>query len=445
MPRSLSKSTLSSSATRPRSGASRPAMRLTAVVLPHPEGPNRRRRPASASSNLTSRRNAPRCLAAATESISGPSMRRTRRANHSDSNRPPSPSATDSTASRAAACSPPGSCSAEYSAKRQRASLPGDVRHERDDRAEFAQRGREGGDALRPADPAASEADVTLAKRSMAPAPRVRAASSRPRSMLSREIRMARTIRGKDITAVASAAPLRVKIELDAERALEPSADRAARAEQEQQYIAHRDRRQHQRQVHHGVEQRVPQEAPPRQHPGDQESGGRADGDAAQGDAQAEAQRFAFVGAQPDHGAAPGLITHAVYWARRDATPDPRGILHGLLPRRGAGGGRDAGPNRRAAGQSGNARFADLFCGAALFAGVPRRSAGHQYLALDLAADTLRHRAAACGRSRAPRNYRQIWMPEGSPLAVYSASPHATRSRAGCKRRWAIACGWRSA
>ena len=92
--------------------------------------------------------------------------------------------------------------------------------------------------------------------------------------------------------------------ELDAEGPLEPSADRSPRAEQEQQYIAYRDRRQHQRQVHHGVEQRMPQEAAPRQNPCDQERGGQADGDAAQGDAQAEAQRFAFVGAQPDHGAA---------------------------------------------------------------------------------------------------------------------------------------------
>jgi hypothetical protein len=51
---------------------------------------------------------------------------------------------------------------------------------------------------------------VMVAKRSTPPAPRVRAASSRPRSTPSREIRMALTISGKDMTAVASAAPLRV-------------------------------------------------------------------------------------------------------------------------------------------------------------------------------------------------------------------------------------------
>jgi hypothetical protein len=51
-----------------------------------------------------------------------------------------------------------------------------------------------------------------VANLSMAPAPKVRAASSRPRSTFSSEMRMARTISGNDITAVASAAPLRVKM-----------------------------------------------------------------------------------------------------------------------------------------------------------------------------------------------------------------------------------------
>ena len=51
-----------------------------------------------------------------------------------------------------------------------------------------------------------------VANLSMAPAPEVRAASSSPRSTFSREIRMARTISGNAITAVAKAAPLRVKI-----------------------------------------------------------------------------------------------------------------------------------------------------------------------------------------------------------------------------------------
>src|ERR1700677_772568 len=154
--------------------------------------------------------------------------------------------------------------------------------------------------------------------------------------------------------------------------------------------------------MHHGVEQRMPQEAAPRQNPRDQESRGHADGDAPPGDAQAEAQRFAFVGTQPDHGAAPGFITHAVYWPRPIDPGSPRNS-NALLPRRGTGGSRDAGPNRRAAGESGNARFTDLFFGAAVFAGVLERSTGHQHVALDLAADTLRHRAAVAAAQERPQ------------------------------------------
>jgi len=60
--------------------------------------------------------------------------------------------------------------------------------------------------------PGSMSGRVTVANRSSAPAPRVRAASSSPRSTFSSEMRMARTINGKDITAVASAAPLRVKM-----------------------------------------------------------------------------------------------------------------------------------------------------------------------------------------------------------------------------------------
>ena len=52
---------------------------------------------------------------------------------------------------------------------------------------------------------------VTVRKRSTGPAPRVRAAASSPGSTLSMPRRTARTISGKDITAVASAAPSVVK------------------------------------------------------------------------------------------------------------------------------------------------------------------------------------------------------------------------------------------
>ena len=52
---------------------------------------------------------------------------------------------------------------------------------------------------------------VTVTKRSSRPAPRVRAAASSPGSTPSSPSRTARTISGKDITAVASAAPPVVK------------------------------------------------------------------------------------------------------------------------------------------------------------------------------------------------------------------------------------------
>ena len=99
-------------------------MRLTAVVLPQPEGPNSATTPGVGSSNRDVERKAPRCLAAATVSISGPtSGARGARTIRTPAGRP-SPRDTERTASRAAAaCSPPGSCNAEYSAKRQRAGL----------------------------------------------------------------------------------------------------------------------------------------------------------------------------------------------------------------------------------------------------------------------------------------------------------------------------------
>ena len=110
-----------------------------------------------------------------------------------------------------------------------------------------------------------------LKKRSSGPAPSVRAASSRPGSTFSSDRRMARTISGKVMTAVASAAPAVVKASSDAEGAPQPAADRAARAKQQQQHIAGQHRRQHQRQMHEGIEQRAPGKARARQHPGDQD------------------------------------------------------------------------------------------------------------------------------------------------------------------------------
>ena len=95
--------------------------------------------------------------------------------------------------------------------QRQRLGFARNIRHERDDRAEFPEAAEKA--VMAPAsNPGSISGSVTVVKRSSAPAPNVRAASSSPRSTFSSEMRMARTISGKDITAVASAAPLRVKM-----------------------------------------------------------------------------------------------------------------------------------------------------------------------------------------------------------------------------------------
>ena len=113
---SPSKSTASSSATRPRSGRSRPAMMLMVVVLPHPDGPNSATTPGVGESKLTSRRNASSCLTAATLSISAPACGAP---GAQTIPRPASRRAPASPKGRRAGprrASPPGSCRAEYSA-----------------------------------------------------------------------------------------------------------------------------------------------------------------------------------------------------------------------------------------------------------------------------------------------------------------------------------------
>ena len=90
-------------------------------------------------------------------------------------------------------------------------------------------------------------------------------------------MRIARTISGNDITAVATAAPSVENVELDVELPLEPAAHRTARAQQQQQQITHHHRRQHQRQVHEGIEQRAAGKAPARQQPGHEDCRQQAD------------------------------------------------------------------------------------------------------------------------------------------------------------------------
>ena len=78
-------------------------MTLIVVLLPQPEGPKSATTPGVGSSNRTFKRNDPQLLLGRDAQHQRPIMRRTRRANHSDTSNPPSPSTTERTARRAAA------------------------------------------------------------------------------------------------------------------------------------------------------------------------------------------------------------------------------------------------------------------------------------------------------------------------------------------------------
>src|SRR6478736_251941 len=135
-----------------------------------------------------------------------PSQRRSPRASSSDASSPPMPSRKDSSASLAATASPSGDCSAVYSARGRVRVSPGML----DTKVITAPNSpRPAAKAVTaPAStPGSISGSVMVMKRRQAPAPRVRAASSRPRSTPSSEMRMARTINGNDMTAVATAAP----------------------------------------------------------------------------------------------------------------------------------------------------------------------------------------------------------------------------------------------
>src|ERR1700724_210931 len=111
-----------------------------------------------------------------------PNNRRRRWANHSDNTRPPRPRMHERRARRAAASSPPGVCNAVYSARGRVRVSPGMLETNvmtapnSPSAAENA--------VMAPAKtPGSIKGRVIVANRSIAPAPRVRAASSRPRSM----------------------------------------------------------------------------------------------------------------------------------------------------------------------------------------------------------------------------------------------------------------------
>ena len=112
--------------------------------------------------------------------------------------------------------------------------------------------------------PGAISGSVTVRKRSSGPAPSVRAAASSPGSTPSSDRRMARTISGKDMTAVASAAPAVVNTSRTPNQSVQQRPQRAAHAEQQQQPPADHHGRQHQRQVDQRIQQRPAREAPAR-------------------------------------------------------------------------------------------------------------------------------------------------------------------------------------
>ena len=116
-------------------------MILTIVLLPQPDGPNSADDAGGRQLELHVEGKGAEPFPDGDLQHQRPSMRRTRRANHSDSNRPPSPSTTDRIARRAAAYSPPGCLQGGIQRQRQRARFARDVRHEGNDGAEFAQGG----------------------------------------------------------------------------------------------------------------------------------------------------------------------------------------------------------------------------------------------------------------------------------------------------------------
>src|SRR5690606_38542159 len=135
-----------------------------------------------------------------------PKSRCRRRAMSSAATRPARPSEKEIAASRAAIASPPGVCNAVYSASGSVRVSPGMFDTKVITTPNWPSPAANA--ATAPAStPGAMSGRVMVKKRSQGPAPSGRAASSKPGSTASSEMRIARTISGKVITAVARAAP----------------------------------------------------------------------------------------------------------------------------------------------------------------------------------------------------------------------------------------------
>ena len=99
----------------------------------------------------------------------------------------------------------------------------------------------------------------------------------------------------------ASAAPVQRNENTMPKCSVEKRADRAAPAERDQQQIAGHHRRQHQRQVHHAVEQRLAPEILARQQPGDRNAERQRHHRRHDRDAQREMDRGPFVWGEIKH------------------------------------------------------------------------------------------------------------------------------------------------
>jgi hypothetical protein len=91
------------------------------------------------------------------------------------------------------------------------------------------------------------------------------------------------------------------KREHDAKIVGEPGADHAAAAERQQQQVAGDDRRQHQRQMHQGIENRLAPEIMSRQQPCQRDTERRRDQRGDDGDAQRQQDGRPFGGRDLEH------------------------------------------------------------------------------------------------------------------------------------------------
>ncbi len=112
MPRSVSSKTLSSSATRPESAGEQAGDHIDQRGLAAARTPEQGDDPGSGQLEFRVQQKCAATLLGSYLEHQRPNIRRTRRANHSDNNNPPSPSAQERIARRAASLSPPGVCRA---------------------------------------------------------------------------------------------------------------------------------------------------------------------------------------------------------------------------------------------------------------------------------------------------------------------------------------------